>query len=64
MVDLARRESPGVPVASFEFRAERPIFDTAPFVVGGAPAPDGASAEVWIADPDGYYASRGRIELA
>jgi len=64
MVDLARREHPEARVARFEFRSERPIFDTAPFVIGGTPAPDGASAEVWIADPDGYYASRGRIEFA
>ncbi len=63
MVELARRERPEARVARFEFRAERPIFDTAPFVVGGAPAPGGTSAEVWIADPEGYYASRGRIEL-
>jgi len=31
--------------------------------VAGAPAPDGAGAEVWVADPDGCYASRGRIEF-
>ena len=62
MADLARRERPGARVARFEFRAQRPIFDTAPFVVGGAPEADGAGAEVWVADPDGCYASRGRIE--
>lgn len=61
MADLARRERPAARVARFEFRALRPIFDTAPFVVGGAPETDGA--EVWVADPDGCYASRGRIEL-
>jgi len=61
MADLARRERPAARVARFEFRALRPIFDTAPFVVGGAPEADGA--EVWIAGPDGCYASRGRIEL-
>jgi len=64
MVDLARRERPEARVARFEFRARRPIFDTAPYVVAGAPAADGASAEVWVTDPDGCYASRGRIELA
>jgi 3-methylfumaryl-CoA hydratase len=63
MVDLVRRERPETRVARFEFRALRPIFDTAPYLVAGAPAPDGASAEVWITDPDGSYASRGRIEL-
>ena len=64
MVELARRERPEARVAGFEFRAQRPIFDTAPYLVAGAPAADGASAEVWVAGPDGCYASRGRIELA
>jgi 3-methylfumaryl-CoA hydratase len=63
MVDLARRERPEARVVRFEFRAQRPVFDTAPFVVAGAPAVDGAGAEVWVTDPDGCYASRGRVEL-
>ena len=64
MVELARRERPAARVAQFEFRAQRPVFDTAPYVVAGAPAADGASAEVWVTDPDGCYASRGRVEWA
>ena len=64
MVDLARRARPEARGTRFEFRAQRPIFDTAPYVVAGAPAAGGTSAEVWVADPDGCYASRGRIELA
>jgi 3-methylfumaryl-CoA hydratase len=64
MVELARRERPEARVAAFEFRAQRPIFDTAPYVVAGAPAADGTGAEVWVTDADGRYASRGRIELA
>ena len=63
MVDLARRERPEARVARFEFRAQRPVFDTGPFVVAGAPTADGASAEVWVTNPDGCYASRGRVEL-
>ena len=64
MAGLARRERPEARVARFEFRALRPIFDTAPYVVAGAPAADGASAEVWVTNPDGCYASRGRIDFA
>ena len=64
MVELARRERPTARVAQFEFRAQRPVFDTAPYVVAGAPAADGKSAEVWVTDPNGRYASRGRIEWA
>ncbi len=63
MVELARRERPAARVAGFEFRAQRPVFDTAPYVVAGAPAADGTSAEVWVTDPDRCYASRGRIEF-
>ena len=63
MVDLVRRARPEARVATFEFRAELPILDTAPFTVAGAPAPDGRSAELWVADPDGFYASRGRVAL-
>ncbi len=63
MVDLARRERPEARVVAFEFRAQRPIFDTAPYLVAGTPTADGAAAEVWVAGPDGCYASRGRIEL-
>jgi 3-methylfumaryl-CoA hydratase len=64
MADLARRERPEARVVRFEFRALRPIFDTAPYLVAGAPAADGSGAEVWVVDPNGCYASRGRVDLA
>jgi 3-methylfumaryl-CoA hydratase len=63
MVELVRRARPEARVAAFEFRAERPVFDTAPFMVAGEPAPDGKGAELWVADAQGCYASRGRVEL-
>jgi 3-methylfumaryl-CoA hydratase len=64
MVDLVRRARPEARVTSFSFRAERPVFDTAPFTVAGEPAPGGKGAELWVAGPDGDYASRGSVELA
>ncbi len=64
MVELVRRARPAARVAAFAFRAERPVFDTAPFTVAGAPAPDGKSAALWVADAQGLYASRGSVELA
>ncbi len=64
MVELVRRARPAARVTRFRFRAERPVLVTAPFMVAGAPAPDGRSAELWIADAQGCYASRGSIELA
>ena len=59
MVELARR-SAGRQVASFQFRALRPIFDTAPFTVAGAPEGK-TDAKVWVVDPDGFLAMDGRV---
>ncbi|MFQ6018854.1 MAG: MaoC family dehydratase N-terminal domain-containing protein [Kiloniellaceae bacterium] len=64
MVGLARAERPEATVTRFEFRALRPIFDGAPFVVAGRPAGDGKSAELWVVDPEGMRAMQGRLGLA
>jgi 3-methylfumaryl-CoA hydratase len=64
MVGLACAQRPKAAVASFEFRALRPVFDTAPFTVGGRPSSDGGPAEVWIAGPDGGLAMTGRVAFA
>lgn len=58
MVELARRAA-GRPVTNFAFRALRPIFDTAPFTVAGAPEGD-SDAKVWVADPERFLAMDGR----
>jgi len=59
MVELARRAA-GRPVASFRFRALRPIFDTASFTVAGVPEGE-ADAKVWVADPEGLLAMDGQV---
>ena len=64
MLELVRAERPEARVTAFEFRAMRPVFDTAPFTVAGRLAGDGKSAELWIAGPDGMSATKGRAELA
>lgn len=64
MVEQARRERPRARVTSFAFRALRPICDTAPFTVAGRPSRDGAGAELWVADPEGWLAMQGRAEFA
>ncbi len=64
MLELVRTERPETTVTGFEFRAMRPVFDTAPFIVAGRLAGDGKSAELWIAGPDGMLAAKGRAELA
>jgi 3-methylfumaryl-CoA hydratase len=53
LVDLLRRESPGVTLRSYEFRALRPLFDTASFQTCGIPEPDGRSAKLWTRDAQG-----------
>lgn len=53
LVDLLRRELPGVALKSYAFRAVRPLFDTASFQVCGAPGDSGASARLWTRDAEG-----------
>ena len=53
LVDLLRRNVPGVEVKRFAFRAFRPLFDTAPFTVCGLPAADMRSARLWTRDASG-----------
>ena len=50
---LERR--PGSGLASYSFRALRPIFDTAPFAVCGR-----ADGQLWIEDPDGMMAMEAK----
>ena len=62
MLGLLRREKPEARVTRFAFRAKRPIFDTAPFTVCGAPQAGTARAALWVVDPDGYLAMDGEAE--
>ncbi len=45
LLDLLRRHQPDAVVASFQFRAVSPLFDTAPFTVCGRP--NGSATELW-----------------
>jgi 3-methylfumaryl-CoA hydratase len=56
LLDLLRQERPQAEVASYEFRAIRPVFDLHPFFVCGEPAPDGRSCRLWIRDHEGCAA--------
>jgi 3-methylfumaryl-CoA hydratase len=53
LVDLLRRERPGTTLRSFSFRAMRPLFDTAPFHVCGAPDDANRTARLWTRDAEG-----------
>jgi len=60
MLELVNRERPG-PVARFSFRSGRPLYDTAPFTLAGAPGADGASARLWAIDADGGVAMTAEL---
>ena len=60
LLDLFLREKPAARVTGFSFRAQRPLFDTAPFTINllrGDP-----TAEAWTASADGRPAMTARIE--
>ena len=60
LVDLFRRHKPNAAVKTFEYRAQRPVFDLAPFTVNLEDTADGG-ADVWAADSDGYVAMSGHV---
>ena len=62
MLDLVRRQRPDAAVATFRFRALRPVFDTAPFTVCGAP--QGNEVALWVRGADGARAMDGHVTFA
>ena len=63
LLDLVRRELPAATVARFEFRATRPLFDTAPFGVCGR-LQGGDAASLWVQDADGLLAMEATATFA
>jgi 3-methylfumaryl-CoA hydratase len=55
LCDLLRRNGLGETLSRFEFRARRPLFDTAPFDVCGRPAGEGEVA-LWAQSAEGALA--------
>src|SRR6185436_12217102 len=53
LVDLLRRNSPGIEIRSYRFRAVRPLFDTANFWTLGLPDETNRSARLWTRDAEG-----------
>lgn len=53
LVDLLRRQKPGVELAGYDFRALRPLYDVAPFDTCGAPDEVACSARLWTRDAEG-----------
>ena len=62
LADLLRRSGVGETLRRFEFRARRPLFDTAPFDVCGRPEDDGTVA-LWAQGPDGAPAMQATATL-
>lgn len=63
LADLARRRDPR-PLRAFRFRAVSPLFDIAPFLVCGTPAPSGESAKLWAQTQDGVLAMEAEATFA
>ena len=62
LVDLLRRNGVGETLRRFEFRARRPLFDTAPFDICGRPADDGTVA-LWAQGAGGELAMQATATL-
>ncbi|SRR6266581_1483365 len=56
LLDLLRRNLPQARVASFEYRALRPLLDLAPFRVCGRPEPEPGCIGLWAEHADGMLA--------
>jgi 3-methylfumaryl-CoA hydratase len=54
LLDLLRHQLPGAELASYEFRAVRPVFDINHFYVCGEPQPDGKTFRLWAKDHEGW----------
>ena len=64
LVDLLRRQLPGARIASFSFKALRPIFDTTPFTVCGRADEQSKAVALWARDADGFLAMEASATLA
>ncbi|RYG34116.1 MAG: acyl-CoA dehydrogenase [Burkholderiales bacterium] len=62
LVDHFRRHRSHDRIATFDFRAQRPVFDLAPFTLNLVDTDTGA--DVWVADSEGYVAMSGRIGVS
>ena len=56
LMDLLRRHLPDADVASFEFKALRPLFDGRPMTVAAQAAGDGKTLQLWAADHESWLA--------
>ncbi len=62
LAEYAQERSPGRSLKSLTFRAQRPVFDLAPFTVNAAEA-QADTLDVWTADADGFVAMSAKAEI-
>jgi len=62
LLDLVRRNSDRR-IESLSYRAMRPLYDTAPFELCGAPTEDRSGCVVWALDPEGAVAQQIEVEF-
>jgi 3-methylfumaryl-CoA hydratase len=63
LLDLVRTHRPEADIEAFEFRAVRPLFDIAPFVVCGEPADGGRGLRLWARDAQGLLAMEATARI-
>ena len=56
MMEMCRKELPARPLASFDFKSFRQIYDTGSFTIAGNPAADRREAQFWALDGGGRLA--------
>ena len=61
LMDHYLRRHPGARIAAFSFRAQSPLFDTAPFDLNGRETADGA--ELWASAADGRAAMKATLTI-
>ena len=64
LIDLCRNNTADRTIGSHSFRARRPLFDTEPFEVVGAPIDGGSGALLEARDPEGVPAMTLQVEFA
>ena len=64
LMDLLHRNMPDATVTAFQFRAIKPLFDIAPFLVCGKPEQDGKTVRLWASDAEGSLTMDATATLA
>ena len=64
LLDLLRHQMPDAELASYEFRAVRPVFDINHFYVCGEPQADGKTIRLWAKDHEGWLTMEATATLA